>query len=163
MHRRNILRLRETIFPHSLGNSLKSLTDWRSIYEKGVETSCYRYAHSGYVFLPFCLGLCCGTCRHRRHVFHGSAEMESVTRAGNSWVGLLTSEVQIGSGTFLGRDISCYNHNSSPGAVQFRIAGRSPIGVVPGGGCQFQDVWGFKEIFAAPISGYGTYTLSWTD
>lgn len=31
-----------------------------------------------------------------------SAEMESVTRAGNSWVGLLTSEVQIGSGTFLG-------------------------------------------------------------
>lgn len=39
-----------------------------------------------------------------------SAEMESVTRAGNSWVGLLTSEVQIGSGTFLGRDISCYNH-----------------------------------------------------
>ncbi len=92
-----------------------------------------------------------------------SAEMESVTRAGNSWVGLLTSEVQIGSGTFLGKDISCYNHGSSPGAVQFRIAGRSPIGVVPGGGCQFQDVWGFKEIFAAPISGYGTYTLSWTD
>lgn len=89
--------------------------------------------------------------------------MESVTRAGNSWVGLLTSEVQIGSGTFLGKDISCYNHGSSPGAVQFRIAGRSPIGVVPGGGCQFQDVWGFKEIFAAPISGYGTYTLSWTD
>lgn len=92
-----------------------------------------------------------------------SAETESVTRAGSSWVGLLTSEVQIGDGTFLGKNISCYNHASSPGSVQFRIADRSPIGVTPGGGCQFQDVWGYKAIFAAPISGYGTYTLSWTD
>lgn len=87
---------------------------------------------------------------------------ESMTRSGDSWVGTLTSEVSIGSGFFSGQDISCYNHASSPGSVQFRIPGRSPIGVTPGGGCQFQDVWGSKTIYAAPISGYGTYTLSWT-
>ena len=89
-------------------------------------------------------------------------ETTSVTRAGDSWVGQLTSEVSIGSGIFLGQDISCYNSASSAGSVQFRIADRSPIGVTPGGACQFQDVWGAKTIYAAPISGYGTYTLSWT-
>lgn len=89
-------------------------------------------------------------------------ETASVTRAGDSWVGVLTSEVSIGGGFFLGQDISCYNSGSSAGSVQFRISNRSPIGVVPGGACQFQDVWGSTSIYAAPISGYGTYTLSWT-
>lgn len=89
-------------------------------------------------------------------------ETEKETRAGDSWVGQLTSEVKIGGGFFLGQDISCYNSGNSAGSVQFRIPDRSPIGVTPGGGCQFQDVWGSKDIYAAPISGYGTYTLSWT-
>lgn len=89
-------------------------------------------------------------------------ETTKETRSGDSWVGQLTSEVAIGGGFFLGQDISCYNSASSAGSVQFRIPDRSPIGVTPGGGCQFQDVWGSKNIYAAPISGYGTYTLSWT-
>lgn len=89
-------------------------------------------------------------------------ETTKETRAGKSWVGQLTSEVSIGGALFSGQDISCYNNASSAGSVQFRIADRSPIGVAPGDGCQFQDVWGYKTIYAAPISGYGTYTLSWT-